>query len=461
MTISPTPSQTPGTPAAARSAGGLSAEVIDRISAWWPKDADPTGPVPAEVACARTWVAQVPDIADARTAGHYLTHARPFARWLLDALGDDVTAATAAVDADHIAAYRDSALAGRPTGTQVAICSHLRRIATALAAGPLPVVSVDPLAGVAPAVTPLRLVAPEPEPDPAIERVLTQFQPNRLAPTRFAAVADLVRTAVRLCEPTTPTRARDLMRWGAYLASWADTHGRALRLDTVFHPDTVEAFAAQFQESGQAGSVATVASALRTMSRRVMPECSPAARTVHGRVDRTEAPYDTAEVQTLLSWAQRPRTASRQRHLTACVVLGLAAGPLLGEYNHVTPADIVRHDGTVQVTLRRQQDGTARTVCSVGDHATQLVACAAAAKEADDAWLLGGGDNRRNRVSQLCTWTANRWPVALDTRRLRLTFLLAVAGERHTVGELAAAAGTNRMAVFDPVLAYLEPGAAS
>ena len=221
----------------------------------------------------------------------------------------------------------------------------------------------------------------------------------------------------------------------------------------------MEDFALELAETMPTGSAATVASCLRTMSRILMPEFSPGRQTVHGRAIRSTVPYSNTELSTLLAWAARPLSPGRRRSLTALVCLGLAVGPHRGEQNEVRPGDVVRtEDGTVVVTLRRTggEGGSRepRTVTALEPYGEQLAWLATAAAKANDEWLLGGGANRRNRSSYLCTHTVNRWPVALDVSRLRATYLVNLAARSLTVVELIEAAGAS-LSVFDALLPYL------
>lgn len=398
-----------------------------RAQAWWPRGMEPTDPEPPEITFTRTVVAARTDLRDARDAGQLLAACHRYATWLT-AVGEPLDPATAFATA-LVTRYRDNELHDKPPGTQHATCSRLRRLGTAADAA-------EPGAEAG-----------------AIERALDTFVPDRLAPGRFAAVEGLVRDAARRCHPDSVSRARSYLRYGAYLAAWADASSRPLRLDVVFHPDTVEAFARLLVTSAPA-SAATVASVLRSMARTLFPEVTPATRLTHGRPPVQNPPYTDDEIDTLFDCADRLPRLKRRRHVTALLLLGIAAGAHAGEPNWVRPDDVeVISQAVVRVALRRSADSEARMVEVRGDYAQRLADLALRARTAGETWLIGG-DARRNRASVLCADTARSWPVRINSFRMRNTYLANLA-LTHDLSGLLSAAGMTSLEPFDEILGHL------
>ena len=294
---------------------------------------------------------------------------------------------------------------------------------------------------------------PTPAPVPAdrIEEILTSYVPEAIAPSRFARIESLVRVAARATNPSSPDRATRAVRNGSYLAAWVEHQGRPLRIDVVFHPNTVEEFAAALTLSMNTASAATIASSLRTMSRALLPDLAPARRTVHGRPAASNLPYTDAEITYLLRKAGTAHSTKHRRYLTALICLGLGVGPQHSEQDWVRPTDIVRHqDGTVTVGLTRPTTQTTRSITALDPYADRLVDLAQSALDAGDEWLLGGGATRRNRASHMVQRT--HWTTAIDIVRLRNTYLLALTKRPMTIEALFQASGVTRLITFDQLL---------
>jgi hypothetical protein len=174
---------------------------------------------------------------------------------------------------------------------------------------------------------------------------LDAFAQSRLSPDRFARVEAMVRAAAGTCRSTTAARARDMVRFGSYLACWCDTEYLPLRLDVVLHPDTVEEFVAVLDTAVPPRSVATVASVPRTMSACLLPGITRSGRRAHP-ARAAKAPYSDAELRELFSCLQRSRSKKRRHDLAALLALGLGTGASGQEAALVRPADVkARPDG--------------------------------------------------------------------------------------------------------------------
>ena len=282
--------------------------------------------------------------------------------------------------------------------------------------------------------------------------------PRRLHPERLSRVEFLVHSVVARCAPQSDSRARDLIRYGSYLAAWCDGEHMPLRGDVVFHPDTIERFVALLEVDGPSRSIATIASVLRSMAE---PSAIPTVSPRHHRARTPKAPYDPGEVSWLFDLAARSRSHKRRHDLAALLILGLGAGATGQEAAWVRPRDVTGNGDMAQVILRRPRvDGSwrQRQVEVLPSYGWPLIRLAMS----DNDFLLGGGAKRHSRVYDLCDHSrSGRWPIVLDASRLRLTFLVEIARQPHTVIELVERSGLKTLEVFDDLQPYLATAVAS
>lgn len=281
------------------------------------------------------------------------------------------------------------------------------------------------------------------------------FTPSLVSPDRFARVEHLVREATNACAPPTRQRARDFTRYGTYLATWCDAEYMPLRLEVVFHPDTVERFVAVLETSLAPRSVATIASVLRAMSALLLPAISPSSLSHHpGR--RPKPPYSYEEVEELFSLIERARSRKRRHDLAALLVLCLATGASGQEAALVGGRDLVVSPTAITVNLRRRKEKGGwreRQVVALakwGDVLTEL-------KVAPDDYMIGGGNARHSRVYDLCVCTrGDRWPVELDPGRARSTYLVEVGCTANTVPELLERAGVSTLEAYNGLIGFMK-----
>lgn len=399
--------------------------VARRIAGWWPKDL-PVGALETdEVAFARGAVGAVRDVSDPKVAGQLLATCYAFACWLTSAgrpLAPD------SFDDELIAAYRSTALADAPRGTQDAACSRLRKLKAAAGSQP-----VDPelLATAAPT------------------EATGGFVPARIDPERFARLEPLVRDAARRARPTSERQTRDFVRWGAYLAGWAEARALPLRLDVVFSPKTVAAFMADLPTEIPVRSRATMASCLKAMSKAIFPD-EPADFDVSFARGATPKPYAPQEIVALFGAATTHRSERLRRHYSALIAVGLGAGASGAEHNTLRPDDVVAA-ATGAVTVELGAGASRRTVTVLAPYAELVLGAARKAKEAGDTYLVGS-TGTKNRANQLCAATTRRWDPPLEARRLRASYLVALAQtERPLLGFLSEA-GVTTFETFNALL---------
>ena len=283
---------------------------------------------------------------------------------------------------------------------------------------------------------------------------VAEFVPERIAPERFARVEALVRDAAVRCRSDSSSRHQDLVRNATYLAAWCDDQHLPLRLDVVFHPDTIESFVGYLKGQLPERSLATMASVLRTMASELSTEGPSVNRHTHG-ARAPKPPYRPDEVAELFAWAERSRSKKRRHDLAALLVLGLGAGASGQEAALVKPEDVTVAPAGVAVVLRRRMAAGGwheRRVEVLVEYCEPL----GGLRRVSGGYLLGGGRSRHSRVYDLCDGSrSGRWPVALDAARLRVTYLAAVANEANTVAELLERAGVRTLEVYDALLPYL------
>lgn len=280
------------------------------------------------------------------------------------------------------------------------------------------------------------------------------FTPALLSADRFARVESLVRAATKTCVPTTSQRERDFVRYGAYLASWCDAEYLPLRLDVVFHPDTVERFVAVLGLSLPERSVATIASVLRTMSARLLPSLAPTSASHHaGR--QPKPPYTAHEIDELFSLIERARSRKRRHDLSALLVLCLATGASGQEAALVSGRDLIATPSGITVSLRRRRESGGwreRKVSALAKWCDVLESL----RVSPDDYMVGGGNTRHSRVYDLCLCTREgRWPVELDTGRARSTYLVEVARLSNTVPELLERGGVDTLEVYNALIGFI------
>lgn len=280
------------------------------------------------------------------------------------------------------------------------------------------------------------------------------FTPALVSPDRFARVENLVREATKACAPATSTRERDFTRYGAYLATWCDSEYLPLRVEVVFHPDTVERFVTVIELTLAPRSVATIASVLRTMSALLLPSLSPSSLSHHpGR--RPKTPYTAEEIDELFSLIERARSSKRRHDLAALLVLCLATGASGQEAALVGGRDLVATPTGITVILRRRREGGGWRVRQVSALARWCDTLQKLMVGTDD-YMIGGGNTRHSRVYDLCLCTKDgRWPVELDPGRARSTYLIEVACMPNTVPELLERAGVNTLEVYNGLIGFM------
>jgi len=428
----------------ASSAAALRAAALRRVAAWWPKGVAKVSPEPEAISFTRRSVADwgPPNPAEASQA---LAFCNRYVLWLSER-PEPVAFDNRVFELDLVKAYVDGPLADSPPATRKSARTYLRRLDQSRDEATITSERTEARWG-----DDARRAS-----DEAIEEFISSYVPEFLDPDRFERVAKPVRDAVRAMNPLTRDRAGNALRWAAQLAAWVDDDLRPIRSDVIFHPDTVEDYLEASLVSGvEERTVASEASLLRGLSRIVNPKMRAHRHVVISRADPTE-PYDADEIDSMLVLSRRQTTEVRRRFSFASIALGLCLGPHGGEYPRVRPDDIVVAGDSLRVSLRRTDDASPRVVVALRRYAHLLSDAVAAAKEAGDTYLLGG-EGGPGRVSSVFESVANdTWPVPIDLGRFRVTYLVGLAGQSHTLAEFLDLSGLSTFSALDRILQFID-----
>jgi hypothetical protein len=317
---------------------------------------------------------------------------------------------------DHdVNTYLTERFTGRPTGTVDAIRSNLRRLAPGIG-----------FAGTTRTAThTTRPAAPTIEAIPAtVEEAISSFTPQMVHSSMFAAVADVVRNAVRAAQPSTPNRACDLMRHASYLAAWAHAQQLPVREDTVFAALTIEDFIDVVNQVWPRSSVRTIAANLHHLRDAVGLPLDVTRRSFSK--DEPKAPYTQSDVEGFYARAASIPSKKRREYVHVALDLIFGAGITAAAVGFVQPDDIIAAAGTVSVRCAGPGDDPEvplEHIRLLEPHALALARARFAANERGDNYMIGGSTSRRDRrCSSLFKPDNDRFGIRIDMTRARLTW---------------------------------------
>lgn len=184
-----------------------------------------------------------------------------------------------------------------------------------------------------------------------VSQVINRFSPRSLPHGQWARIERLVRDSVRQASPATAHTAEGLMTKITQLAAWVDTIGQPLEPEVVFHPDTIDRFVVDGSTHLAPGTRNNYRSDLRSVGERILgPAAYPPAPLQLPKPDPL-APYSSAEVAALYSWARGLPTDRYRDNVGVILALGLGAGLHSQEINRLAGSDILidGHGVLVQV----------------------------------------------------------------------------------------------------------------
>jgi integrase len=270
-------------------------------------------------------------------------------------------------------------------------------------------------------------------------------------PSVTAEAAAFARQVVAQAVPAGRERAKNLLWAAGKLAGWAIALGLDPVPEVLLHPSVIERFTAH--APGLSGVTRrTLRTNLRFLARAVVPQLVPADAPLPR--ERAKAPYSLAEIGGYLALADAQPTAARRMRAAGLVCLGAGAGLIRADLRQVRGTDISARSGGVIVTVRAGR--RSRAVPVLARYHQPLLASAGFA---GDHLITGGSDPaRRNITNPLARSLAGGTGLpALDTSRLRATWLAEVAGLLGLATFLHAAGITCCQRLGD-ITATLEPG---
>jgi integrase len=276
---------------------------------------------------------------------------------------------------------------------------------------------------------------------------ITAWRPAAAVPAEAAAFA---RQVVAAAGPNGRDRAKNLLWAAGKLAGY----GTGLGLDPVpevlLHPSVIERFAAH--SPGLSGPARrTLRTNLRFLARAVVPQLCPADLPLPR--ERARAPYTAAEIAGFLALADAQPTAARRARAAGLACLGAGAGLIRSDLRAVRGTDVTARSGGVVVTVRGGR--APRVVPVLARYHDRLLAAAGFAGE---HLVTGGTDPARHNITNPLTRSlaGGSGLPALDTSRLRATWLAEVAGLLGLATFLHAAGITCSQRLGD-IIATLDP----
>jgi integrase len=283
------------------------------------------------------------------------------------------------------------------------------------------------------------------QPGPEAAGYIASWRPSSAPP----AAAAFARAAVTAARPHGRERAKNLLWAAGKLADWGIRLGLDPVPEVLLHPSVIERFAAH--APGLSGPARrTLRTSLRFLARRVVPHLDPADAPLPR--ERAKAPYTAAEIAGYLALAAAQPTTARRMRAAGLVCLGAGAGLIRADLRAVRGTDITARSGGVIVEARGRRP---RAVPVLARYHQPLLASAAFA---GTSLVTGGRDPQRNNITNpLARSLAGGTGLpALDTSRLRATWLAEVAGLLGLATFMHAAGITCSQRLGD-LLATLEP----
>ena len=280
--------------------------------------------------------------------------------------------------------------------------------------------------------------------------LLDGWVPSLLPVERWVRVEPVVFEALSGFRVATRARALDVARSVTYLAAWAESACRPLRVESVLSAVSIEEFLRVLVEGGAPdGSLRTFASNLHAV-REANGLPLDVARMAFEKPSMND-PYSQGEVDALFVSASRINDVERRRHAVWALDLVFGTGALPAEAALVRGTDITEEGARVVL---------AKPVRAVPTLERYRGSLAEAARLAGAGFVLGGsGVVRRNRFRQVLGPTSlGEGGVDVSWSRSRVTWLVEVAttpGLFPSLAELWDAVGVESLQAFDRLSIYI------
>lgn len=277
---------------------------------------------------------------------------------------------------------------------------------------------------------------------PEVEQKIGSYRPQRISADRWAPVAGLVRTRVRLAEPSSPEMALRLLSPAAALAAWAADEGIPITAEAVFSDATIERFVAKLEATDK--TKATWRGRLRRLRDVGKPTLTPEIRHKSAR-----PPYTPDELVGLWRLAAAQPTALRRDRLQALICASAGTGCGSSDLRHVYDTTVI--DDSDGPTFLDIGGDKARRVPVLAGFDVALVGVA----ERVDGLLVGPSAGNRNVISQLTDGIVGGGDLPrLEVARLRHTWLVCLMNAWVPVSAIMNLAGIKTTRILEDLLPY-------
>jgi hypothetical protein len=268
---------------------------------------------------------------------------------------------------------------------------------------------------------------------------IARFDPRRVPPEVWAAIAPLARDAVAKVEPSTPRDATELLSRTALLLSWCHGQGLELMPAVVFAPETLDRFVAHGCAELAKGTRINYRRILRRVGAAVLgPPIYPERPLALEKSDPS-APYSFQDERALTGWSRGLPTDRMRDAAIALLGLGLGAGLTAREIN-LAEADWVEQAPAGLVIAvpggrSRRVPVVARWEWAVRDALAQA--------SGGPLFLPGRTSRRKKQVSVFTENLPAHHKPKLSAQRMRVTWIVRHLDGRVPLHVLAEAAGVG------------------
>lgn len=264
-------------------------------------------------------------------------------------------------------------------------------------------------------------------------------------------VEPVVTAAVHRAARLTERSPRSLFPIATAFVVWAwQTKAVELSVPRMFRKHLVEEFAHRGMSGYSRGSRATYRAALKAMVTALAPPTDVAFPIP--RADPTP-PYDTADLNALLSWANTQTSPSRRTDARTLLALGFGAGLATRELLALRMEDMFITDDQVQVMV---WDNRPRLIPVLSEWEPPL---RTVARDADPRALVFRPGRSTIRSAQVTDFLHRGYKTNIDVRpaRMRTTWMLTHLRTGTPPRELLRIAGLENLAALDRVARFLPP----
>lgn len=276
------------------------------------------------------------------------------------------------------------------------------------------------------------------------------YQPRAISPAEWQVVRPyVVAVAETKIAPLVSSRAdlRNHMLAVTMAATTAASLGRDLTHENVLDPEVIEYAINRAAVSSRVKGVRR--SILIRLGRELNASWPFADTQVRYGYEAPDAPYTEHEVELLCQWAAGQSTEYQRRSATVLLALGAGAGLRIGEMASLRASDIAQtDDGIVTVIAAGYRGAGPREVPVRAEWEDYLLRGVDGLASHDLALFSQRASSTAESVSAILTRIGKPSRVHLDTRRLRITWIVTLMHEYVPEAVIAPAAGLASLQHF-------------